>query len=557
MKKKLISLFLAICMMISLMPMTVFADAAVDRVEYDNFQPGVNQYMVELISSYDGDYDDSNPMGEIEIIFAPNANVSSSLYFNDTSGHRSKYIIDQRDYANESLADAGFFMFAIFPKAGHRIKGLYYVGALFGTVYETPAQNEIDGQYPISDLYQYMTTDDGIVGFMGLIPELGYESGGKTKVVVSFEAADPSDITTQPTNLKWEVSGETTKAVWDAVPNAEKYKVTLYQEVLDLNSGSRVFGFVESIYVETNECDLTSLLEDEVSDGAKVKFDVCAIKNRVCSETAESGTMLNHDHNFAGMGITLDDNYHYVQCASQDCTARKISAHTPSGDTCSVCGKALNTIFNFDIEIVAPALNETPASICTTSFGSQNGAGATSAPKWYKQARADYTGHTLDGWTEMGADETFTTGYYYRVDVDKEKTGSVSYFISEDTAYSVNRSTSIAEIYNLENVIRLSGYFNTLDTPVTPPVTPPVTTPSVTSTEPTTEPVDPPYITDDETSLDGDDMSETLTEDKDTLDSTNENKPENNPNTGITISCAAAGLAGAAVFASVKRNKRK
>ena len=64
---------------------------------------------------------------------------------------------------------------------------------------------------------------------------------------------------------------------------------------------------------------------------------------------------------------------------------------------------------------------------------------------------------------------------------------------------------------------------------------------------------------DNETSDDENDTSdaeETSETDGETSYPPNENKPDDNPNTGIAVSCAAAVIAGVTVLATVKRKKQ-
>lgn len=52
------------------------------------------------------------------------------------------------------------------------------------------------------------------------------------------------------------------------------------------------------------------------------------------------------------------------------------------------------------------------------------------------------------------------------------------------------------------------------------------------------------------------DAEETSETDGETSYPPNENKPDDNPNTGIAVSCAAAVIAGVTVLATVKRKKQ-
>ena len=82
---------------------------------------------------------------------------------------------------------------------------------------------------------------------------------------------------------------------------------------------------------------------------------------------------------------------------------------------------------------------------------------------WYKIAAADFTGTDEDDWVEMASDETFTTGYYYSVDMYFNP--NEGYKMSESATGTVNgmpHDDTYGELYEGDSAAYLCGLFEPL-----------------------------------------------------------------------------------------------
>lgn len=500
MKKKLFSLFLAICMMISLVPVTAFADeddhVAANEAEYNAFAPGAGKYMIELIFSYNGDFN-GNLLGGFELCENPvrpeYSNPDNYISYSDGNGIKTKMIFTKPTSDINNMYNAAYFRF--YPSYGCKISGIAQGTQVFGDVYNLPV-----GQFTTQETYQQLyvrLNDDGSFSTSVGIRAGNYED--RQQLYISFKRADPSEIPNAPTNPYW----DDTTARWDEVSGADNYKVSLYEKY-----GTNGYLLITSDYITTNYYDFSAAFTDYLPTDKNYVFKVEAIKNKVRSgESVFSGERAGlHTHTPAA-GWQYDGEYHWKEC--DDCgRAYAVEEHTISAlslGMCTTCGIVPYVVKKCELGI-APTLGGTPATTDISfynlnTFQVQANWGTLDryrSIKWYKKAENDYTGPSVNGsttgWIEMGADEQFVTGFMYRVDVDFNYTDCGKFFIKEDTAYrvydSVKRENCVSGLYKFdaENVIRLSGYFNPLGAPVTPPSRP--------SREPDPEPTYLPYITD-------------------------------------------------------------
>lgn len=492
MKKKLFSLFLAICMMISLLPVTAVVASATTSAEYDALQPGDGEFMVEIIISYNGDYDRANPLGYVSvgddnILNYTSDDVKRTMIYDDVPNCRKiKYVFDapaNYDYT----VDQAIFKFT--PSAGCKIKGYAQGSAVYGTVHNLPSP-QFTGQYGthygINELY--IEPDGQRLDYIS-INSLGgtYKT---ERLCVSFEEADPGDIPAKPQNLTW----DGTTARWGEVTGADNYKVSLYEKY-----GTNVYLLITSDYITTNYYDFTTAFTDYLPTDKNYVFHVEAIKNKVRSELSEKSAEKAGLHTHSSTGNwQYDGEHHWKEC---DACHRyyEYGNHSPSTGACSTCSITPKTIKMFWLWF-KPTLGGTPATTEILYCGWMDNVNVLDHQlnrnnmKWYKMAANQYSGPSADGsttgWTEMEADEQFVTDFMYRVDVNYDKEAGVSYFKNEDTNYYVkdNNVKCDSTLFILNDVIRLSGYFSPISAPVTPPSRP--------SREPDPEPTYLPYITD-------------------------------------------------------------
>ena len=146
---------------------------------------------------------------------------------------------------------------------------------------------------------------------------------------------------------------------------------------------------------------------------------------------------------------------HWHKCS--DCGIKLDEAAHDSATSCSVCGYP-NRITAISLAIDTPAIGETPAQ--TTQKNAQGTVFSPSRPSWYEVNLLNWYKLASDkdpykgGWTKMTDDETFTTGYYYRVSVD----------IFVDSSYTVDEN-----ITGTINGVATDTRFNSLVQPVLVP----------------------------------------------------------------------------------------
>lgn len=493
MKKKLFSLFLAICIMISLLPVTAVADedehVAANEAEYNRFAPGAGKYMIELIFSYNGDYLENGPLGGFELCENPvrpeYSNPDDYISYSDKYGVKTKMIFTKPNSDNmNNYANAAYFRF--YPKYGCKIRGIAQGTQFFGDVYNLPV-----GQFTTQETYEQLyvrLNDDGSFSTSVGIRAGNYED--RQQLYISFKKADPGDIPAKPQNLTW----DDTTARWDAVSGADNYKVSLYEKY-----GTNVYLLITSDYITTNYYDFTAAFTDYLPTDKNYVFKVEAIKNKVRSELSEKSAEKAGLHTHSSTGNwQYDGEHHWKEC---DACHRyyEYGNHSPSTGACSTCSITPLTIKMFRLWF-KPTLGGTPATTEILYCGWMDNVNVLDHQlnrnnmKWYKMAANQYSGPSADGsttgWTEMEADEQFVTDFMYRVDVNYDKEAGVSYFKNEDTNYYVkdNNVKCDSTLFILNDVIRLSGYFSPISAPVTPPSRP--------SREPDPEPTYLPYITD-------------------------------------------------------------
>lgn len=507
MKKKLFSLFLAICMMISLLPVTASADedehVAENEAEYDAFVPGAGKYMIELIFSYNGDFN-GNLLGGFELCENPDrpeySNPDDYITYSNEYGVKTKMIFTKPN--SDNMYNAAYFRF--YPSYGCKISGIAQGTQVFGDVYNLPV-----GQFTTQETYEQLyvrLNDDGSFSTSVGIRAGNYEN--RQQLYISFKMADPSEIPNAPTNPVW--YGTTAK--WDAVDGVDKYLVNLCECIQDPESGAS-FIRLDSKIVDNNSTsyDFTTNL-NKLPSNKSYCFYVNSIKNKVCSNINNISGIRGglHTTHSSTAGWKYDGEYHWKECDTCHEEFEK-ATHSPSTGACSTCNITPITIINFWLWF-KPTLGGTPATTEILYCGWMDNVNVldhqlnSNNMKWYKMAANQYTGPSADGsttgWTEMGADEQFVTGFMYRVDVNYNKVAGVSYFKNEDTNYYVKDDVKnvkcVSTLFILNDVIRLSGYFSPISAPVTPPVTPP----SRPSREPDPEPTYLPYISDDEMTWD-------------------------------------------------------
>lgn len=490
MKKKLFSLFLAICMMISLVPVTAVADedehVAASEAEYNAFAPRAGKYMIELIFSYNGDFN-GNLLGGFELCKNPvrpeYSNPDNYISYSDGNGIKTKMIFTKPTSDINNMYNAAYFRF--YPSYGCKISGIAQGTQVRGEVYNLPV-----GQFPQTGSYNELynsLNDDGSFSTSVGITAGNYED--RQQLYISFKKAESSEIPSRPANLAW---NDPYLATWGEVADADYYMVTLFQ-VGNEDTITQVFSKI----VNTNSYDFSSKFAD--LPDFHYLFGVTAIKNKVrsnivCGLETKQGL---HTHSSTG-NWQYDGEHHWKICGTcgEECEKEP---HSLSTGKCSTCNITPITIEMFRLWF-KPTLGRTPATTEILYCGWMDNVNVldhqlnSNNMKWYKMAANQYTGPSADGstdgWTEMGDDKQFVTGFMYRVDVNCDKEAGVSYFKNENTNYYVkdNNVKCDSTLFILNDVIRLSGYFSPISAPVTPPSRP--------SREPDPEPTYLPYITD-------------------------------------------------------------
>ena len=195
----------------------------------------------------------------------------------------------------------------------------------------------------------------------------------------------------------------------------------------------------------------------------------------VCQAT--EGDPLGHTE---GNEWKYDSDNHWHTCTVEGCGVvieSSKEAHTPDRAEatvndpikCSVCGYEIEAqlvpstpVTNIAATVTAPALGQKPdyAPVIVA-----NPADSVDLEEvyWYKIAAADFTGTDEDDWVEMASDETFTTGYYYSVDMYFNP--NEGYKMSESATGTVNgmpHDDTYGELYEGDSAAYLCGLFEPL-----------------------------------------------------------------------------------------------
>ena len=195
----------------------------------------------------------------------------------------------------------------------------------------------------------------------------------------------------------------------------------------------------------------------------------------VCQAT--EGDPLGHTE---GNEWKYDSDNHWHTCTVEGCGVvieSSKEAHTPDRAEatvndpikCSVCGYEIEAqlvpstpVTNIAATVTAPALGQKPdyAPVIVA-----NPADSVDLEEvyWYKIAAADFTGTDEDDWVEMASDETFTTGYYYSVDMYFNP--NEGYKMSESATGNVNgmpHDDTYGELYEGDSAAYLCGLFEPL-----------------------------------------------------------------------------------------------
>ena len=195
--------------------------------------------------------------------------------------------------------------------------------------------------------------------------------------------------------------------------------------------------------------------------------------------TVEAETLPLADHTPSATW-SYDGTYHWKVCTVAGCgtvinetKAEHIPDH-PYATTeypvkCTECGYEMEAqlvastpVTNIAATVTAPALGQKPdyAPVIVA-----NPADSVDLEEvyWYKIAAADFTGTDEDDWVEMASDETFTTGYYYSVDMYFNP--NEGYKMSESATGTVNgmpHDDTYGELYEGDSAAYLCGLFDPL-----------------------------------------------------------------------------------------------
>ena len=198
--------------------------------------------------------------------------------------------------------------------------------------------------------------------------------------------------------------------------------------------------------------------------------------NKTTETTVEAETLPLADHTPSATW-SYDGTYHWKVCTVAGCgtvinetKAEHIPDH-PYATTeypvkCTECGYEMEAqlapstpVTNIAATVTAPALGQKPdyAPVIVA-----NPADSVDLEEvyWYKIAVADFTGTDEDDWVEMASDETFTTGYYYSVDMYFNP--SEGYKMSESATGTVNGMHTYGELYEGDSAAYLCGLFEPL-----------------------------------------------------------------------------------------------
>ena len=194
---------------------------------------------------------------------------------------------------------------------------------------------------------------------------------------------------------------------------------------------------------------------------------------------ATEGSALGH--NFATVWSS-NATKHWHACSR--CDAKDGEAtHTPDHQghateeyaiKCTECGYEMEAqlvartpVTNIAATVTAPALGQKPdyAPVIVA-----NPADSVDLKKvdWCKIAAADFPGTDEDDWDKMASDETFTTGYYYSVNMYFDTNDG--YKMSESTTGTVNgmhHDDTYGGVYDSDSAAYLCGLFGPLETEYT------------------------------------------------------------------------------------------
>ena len=167
--------------------------------------------------------------------------------------------------------------------------------------------------------------------------------------------------------------------------------------------------------------------------------------DKVTETTVAAETLPLASHTESGW--KSDANGHWKECTKCGAITTTKVAHTPdhTGNAteeyaikCSVCDYVIEAqlaprtpVTSIAATITAPALGATPDYHPVYASTPENGVEIDEIT-WFKIAAADFTGTDEDDWYEMETDETFTTGYYYSVDM----------FFNPNDGYKLTESTT-------------------------------------------------------------------------------------------------------------------
>ena len=239
-------------------------------------------------------------------------------------------------------------------------------------------------------------------------------------------------------------------------------------------------------YVIEAQLGHTHVFDKEVATEAYKASDATCIakatyyKSCACGEkgtaTFEYGELAAHN---PASGWTSDASGHWHACQTANCTEKcDFASHTPDHQghateeyaiKCTECGYEMEAqlapstpVTNIAATVTAPALGQKPdyAPVIVA-----NPADSVDLEEvyWYKIAAADFTGTDEDDWVEMASDETFTTGYYYSVDMYFNP--NEGYKMSESATGTVNgmpHDDTYGELYEGDSAAYLCGLFEPL-----------------------------------------------------------------------------------------------
>ena len=297
MKKKLFSLFLAICMMISLLPVTASADSWPTQSGNEN-----NFWVKSMI---------------IGVPYNASTSIGGRIICDNIAGYTDEgdYITGKKKGSYYLPIEATTYSSNItfLPDPGMKLVGyaivLYSPNTLniYGNIVPSEIPSEVFTGSPANHSLNIST--DGSCTDTIPIPSRSFLDEHPSDnvphfVAAKFVEANANEIPAKPTNLLWEMGGSGNWELnWDAVDDADHYRceivcmnTTLEVEITDTNK----------LVLPANDPNFSILY---ASAPCRITVKVSAIKNKVRSEEATSDNLHNNHQEYR-----KDDTHHWRAC---------------------------------------------------------------------------------------------------------------------------------------------------------------------------------------------------------------------------------------------------